>query len=155
MCAQSFDAILFTEVLEHVPDPVLALTELRRLLVPEGYLCLTVPFMLGVHAEQDYFRFSKVCLKEVCSRSGLEVLQITPRFGLPMTFWGLLWALGIWFRADRSVSPVQKWTGRLIGFGLLGLALASLMPCRLLDFWDKEQNFTVGYALLAQRPATV
>lgn len=153
---QSFDAILFTEVLEHVQDPVLALKELRRLLVPQGYLCLSVPFMLGVHAEHDYFRFSKVCLKEVFSRSGLEVLQITPRFGLPMTFWGLLWALGIWLaRADIFASPVRRWIGRLIGFGVLGLALASLLPFRLLDFCDKEQNFTVGYAVLARRPATV
>ena len=42
----SFDAILCTEVLEHVVDPVAVLREFSRLLKPQGYLILTAPFVL-------------------------------------------------------------------------------------------------------------
>ena len=40
----SFDAILCTEVIEHVPDPIKALEELTRLLKPGGIIILTAPF---------------------------------------------------------------------------------------------------------------
>lgn len=44
----SFDAILCSEVLEHVPYPNLALDELTRLLKPGGILILTAPFSSNV-----------------------------------------------------------------------------------------------------------
>jgi SAM-dependent methyltransferase len=45
----AFDAILCTEVLEHLPDPVLALRELARLLKPTGTLIITAPFCSLTH----------------------------------------------------------------------------------------------------------
>ncbi|MFN5479595.1 MAG: class I SAM-dependent methyltransferase, partial [Chitinophagaceae bacterium] len=41
----SVDAILCTEVLEHLPDPLKALQEFKRLLRPNGYLIITAPFI--------------------------------------------------------------------------------------------------------------
>jgi Aminotransferase class-III/Methyltransferase domain len=45
----SFDAILCTEVLEHLPEPVLALRELARLLKLGGTLIITAPFCSLTH----------------------------------------------------------------------------------------------------------
>lgn len=45
----SFDAILCSEVLEHVPEPTHALDEFTRLLKPGGVLILTAPFASNVH----------------------------------------------------------------------------------------------------------
>ncbi len=39
----SFDAIICSEVLEHLPDYNAALAEMRRVLKPDGRLCITVP----------------------------------------------------------------------------------------------------------------
>lgn len=47
--AASFDAILCSEVLEHVPEPTHALDEFARLLKPGGKLILTAPFASLVH----------------------------------------------------------------------------------------------------------
>lgn len=45
----SFDAVLCSEVLEHLPDPLKALDEFSRLLKPDGILILTAPFASMVH----------------------------------------------------------------------------------------------------------
>jgi len=41
----SVDCVLFTEVLEHIPNPEEILMEIKRILKPGGRLFLTVPFM--------------------------------------------------------------------------------------------------------------
>ena len=51
----SFDAIMCTEVLEHVPDAVAALKELNRLLKPGGYLLITAPFASLTHFAPYHF----------------------------------------------------------------------------------------------------
>lgn len=45
----SFDVVLCTEVLEHVPNPVKAVNEMDRVLRPGGYMILTAPFCSLTH----------------------------------------------------------------------------------------------------------
>jgi ubiquinone/menaquinone biosynthesis C-methylase UbiE len=45
----SFDAVLCSEVLEHVPDPIAALKELHRILKPGGTIIITAPFASLTH----------------------------------------------------------------------------------------------------------
>lgn len=47
----AFDALLCTEVLEHVPQPIAALGEMHRLLRPGGTLLLTAPLGSVLHQE--------------------------------------------------------------------------------------------------------
>ena len=51
----SFDAILCTEVLEHVPNPIAAIREFTRLLCPGGTLILTAPFCSLTHFSPYHF----------------------------------------------------------------------------------------------------
>jgi ubiquinone/menaquinone biosynthesis C-methylase UbiE len=51
----SFDAILCSEVLEHVPEPVKVLKEFGRLLKQGGMLILTAPFASLVHFAPYYY----------------------------------------------------------------------------------------------------
>lgn len=53
--AASFDCILCSEVLEHIPDDAKAVSELRRVLKPGGALIVTVPFQKRFWAEDDEF----------------------------------------------------------------------------------------------------
>jgi ubiquinone/menaquinone biosynthesis C-methylase UbiE len=41
--SKSFDLVVCSEVLEHVPDPELAIEEIRRVLRPGGFAIITVP----------------------------------------------------------------------------------------------------------------
>jgi len=43
----SFDVVMHSDTLEHVEDPVHALSECRRVLKPDGALCFTVPVIVG------------------------------------------------------------------------------------------------------------
>lgn len=51
----SVDAIMCTEVFEHIPDPVAAVKEFNRLLKPGGYLLITAPFASLTHFAPYHF----------------------------------------------------------------------------------------------------
>jgi ubiquinone/menaquinone biosynthesis C-methylase UbiE len=51
----SVDAIMCTEVLEHIPDPVRAITEFSRLVKSGGYLLITAPFASLTHFAPYHF----------------------------------------------------------------------------------------------------
>ncbi len=74
---QSFDAILCTEVLEHVADPVAVLREFSRLLKPEGYLILTAPFCSLTHFAPYHFStgFNKYWYASHLGAFGFSVLE--------------------------------------------------------------------------------
>lgn len=55
----SINAVVTTAVLEHVADPVRAMSEIERVLIPGGYLYCEIPFMQQVHeGAYDFTRFT-------------------------------------------------------------------------------------------------
>lgn len=52
---QSFDNILCTEVIEHIPHPIEAIKEFSRILKPGGRLILTAPFCSMTHFAPYHF----------------------------------------------------------------------------------------------------
>lgn len=74
----SFDAILCSEVLEHLPYPNKALKEFGRLLKPNGILILTAPFCALTH-QAPYFHstgFSSHYYKHVLSDYAFTDIEI-------------------------------------------------------------------------------
>jgi len=54
----SMDVVLITQVLEHVPDPIAVISEIRRVLKPGGTLLLSVPSIFPQHGSPgDYWRY--------------------------------------------------------------------------------------------------
>ena len=51
----SVDAIMCTEVLEHIPDPIRSIKEFSRLVKPGGYLLITAPFASLTHFAPYHF----------------------------------------------------------------------------------------------------
>jgi len=76
----SFDAILCSEVLEHVPEPTHALDEFSRLLKPGGALILTAPFSSNVHMAPYHFctGFSKYWYEHHLPLRGFTIQTIIP-----------------------------------------------------------------------------
>jgi SAM-dependent methyltransferase len=76
----SFDVILCSEVLEHVPEPTHALDEFARLLKPGGILILTAPFGSNVHMAPYHFctGFAKYWYEHHLVRRGFDIVELTP-----------------------------------------------------------------------------
>lgn len=79
----SFDAVICTEVLEHVPDPVGALKEMIRLLLPGGRLLLTAPLGSGLHQEPYHYYggFTRHFYERFLPELGVEITELRPNGG--------------------------------------------------------------------------
>jgi SAM-dependent methyltransferase len=79
----SFDLVLSSQVLEHVGDPVLYLSECTRLLRPGGALVLTTHGLMYSHRDpEDFWRWTSDGLAKVVEEAGLEVTEQRGLMGL-------------------------------------------------------------------------
>jgi SAM-dependent methyltransferase len=137
----SFDIILCTEVLEHVPEPILALKEMARIVKPGGRLLITAPLGSGLHQlpYHYYGGFSPEWYKKFFSDFGCQIYSITPNGG----FFKLLaqeCARFAWTMDDhRAFHGADS--------ELLGHLFGDLLPRYLFAMDDSIANnhFTVGY----------
>jgi SAM-dependent methyltransferase len=76
----SFDAVLCTEVLEHLPDPVRALDEMARLLRPGGMFVITAPFWSLTHFAPYHYAtgFNRYFYESHLERLGFDIVEMTP-----------------------------------------------------------------------------
>lgn len=89
--AQKFDAIVFWHVLEHIPDPVIFLNQLRLKLKPNGIIFFSIPnneslintLLMGDspnYSEKDHlFHYSRNNLLELLNYASLEPLSLLSR----------------------------------------------------------------------------
>lgn len=74
--SESFDSALCNQVLEHVFNPDAFLSEIHRVLKPDGKLLLTVPFVWDEHEQPfDYARYSSFGLEALLDKNGFRVIQ--------------------------------------------------------------------------------
>lgn len=82
----SFDAVLSTQVLEHVADPATYLAECARVLRPGGRMLLSTHGIMVFHPDPvDYWRWTAAGLERVVSEAGLEVVRLEGVVGLGAT----------------------------------------------------------------------
>lgn len=72
---ETFDAIMCTEVLEHIPYPNETFKEFSRLLKKGGVLIVTAPYACLPHMEPyfHYSGFSEGYYKHICAENNLEI----------------------------------------------------------------------------------
>ena len=74
---RSVDCAMATEVLEHCPYPEKTLTEICRVLKPEGTLLITVPFIWMLHeVPYDEHRYTPFALKRLVESSGFKIIEL-------------------------------------------------------------------------------
>src|SRR3982750_1096442 len=113
----SFEVVLCTEVLEHLPEPQQAIDEIFRVLVPGGQLLLTTRFLFPIHdAPHDYFRFTKYGLRHLLRAFEIIELQeetdsvgtlavLLQRLGMQARTLNWTPARGLWLVAAQLARP--------------------------------------------------
>ena len=112
-----FDVVICEQVLEHVPDPWLAVRNLRRLCRPGGHVIVTSPFLIKVHEipiwdMRDYWRFTPRGLRTLLHEAGLRVETIGQWGNRQCVTGNLRWwpAYRPWLSLDNGRDiPVQIW----------------------------------------------
>lgn len=133
----SFDAILCTEVLEHVPYPIETVAELGRLLRPGGTLILTVPNNALRHQDPYFFTsgFADRWLERILPEHGFSIEKLDE-----------LGDYYSWMKVELArTAGVNGWWGRLV------LAPSFLYFARKRPTPQSRMTMTMGYMVLARK----
>jgi len=151
---ETFDVVLCTEVLEHVPEPIRAVQEIARILRRGGTLLLSAPLRSGLHQEPYHFYggFTRYWYSKFLTEAGFEQIQIKPVGGL-FKMYGesslhVTLALSPWTIGSRSfalrLTIFSVWLITLAWFAVLCPLL-----CHVLDGFLPLEWGTVGYHVKA------
>lgn len=114
---ESFDAVICTEVLEHVQEYQYLIDEMHRTTQKNGVALVTIPWSARYHySPYDYFRYTPSSLKTMFSK--FSEVKIIPR-GNDFTVVGSK-IIVIFFRA---FFPPQKWKYIFLPFYIIGLPI--------------------------------
>lgn len=149
---KSFDAIICTEVFEHIPRPDLAIKEFSRILKPGGKLYITAPLMSGVHQSPCYYYggFSKYWYTKYLNEYGFGEISVTPK----KKFFAFYAQETL--RALIYFGKSKKWRHKIFTPFIAFLIL--IIPPILfhldkynLDNCDPLHEFTMGYLVKAKK----
>lgn len=139
--AARFETVLLADVLEHIARPARLISEIARVLSPEGKVIVLVPFLYRVHeAPYDYYRYTEFALEQLCREAGLEVVELAPYGGYP----------------DVIIDLANKGLAFSTPICRVFLAAARWFSgTRLFHRWRHRtrHDFPLGYCLVATRPS--
>jgi SAM-dependent methyltransferase len=147
----AFDAVVCTQVLEHVPEPLQVLRESFRVLKAGGRLFLSAPQSWHQHQKPyDYYRYTSFGLRYLLERAGFTVESIQNMGGY---FWFLSFQLqniNYWLFPRGMKGRAWTWPLR----ALFGLIFQLILPPILfyLDRLDRVQDETFGYTCVGIKP---
>lgn len=164
----TYDVVVLTQVLEHVPSPFKALAEINRILKPGGKLILSVPMNTPLHGEPwHFFNFTHHGINQLALETGFIADDIEKVGGafwhlgkrIPDTFRKLLKQYDP-FRAKKRQQNV--WACIALTLLLIPVWVFAYLPsaylfrplCYWLDILDQEKTFSLGYtAVLIKKPS--
>jgi SAM-dependent methyltransferase len=154
----SFDVVLCTEVLEHVPEPIKVVHEFSRILKPGGKLLLTAPLGSGIHQEPYHYYggYTPYWYQKFLAEAGFTDISVEPNGGF-FKHYGqesirLIRMTTPW---TLDVNPIMRLVLLPIWLAFLPL-FALFLPfiCYFLDNTDKAKDFTIGYHVVAVRKSS-
>ena len=153
-----FDAILFSQVMEHLPDPLAVLKELHRVLKPGGVLFYSGPLWFEEHEKPyDFYRYTRFALHHLFEASAFEIEDLRWLEGYLATVTKQLKAM-----IKTLPLSLSAYGGGIASVPILLLALAFKPMARLLafcfayadgQFRYTKKGFPINYLAIIRRPA--
>lgn len=113
-----FDFIIFNQVMEHLSEPQIVLSELHRVLKPGGRMIYTGPLFYEEHEQPyDFYRYTQFGLRHLFSRAGFAIDRIEWLEG----YFGT-----VGYQLDR-MARYLPWRPAHLGNGVIGHALVPWM----------------------------
>lgn len=153
----SFDAVLCTEVLEHVPEPILAIREMARILRTDGHLLITAP--LGSHLHQEPYHFyggyTPHWYERFLPAAGCDVRSIESNCGFFSFFGQEAQRFSEYLRPSHTRQLGTARSALLSMLWLVTLPACEALPLvgSVLDRLGLERIATVGYHVVAVKRA--
>jgi len=139
---ESFDVVLCTQVLEHIPDPARVLAEAHRILRGGGLAVVTVPFLAAEHeVPHDYLRFTSFGITALLERCGFEAVTVKKQFG----FWSAIGEMIYWHYHRKVVG--SRWEKYWYAVG----ATAFLRGFHLLNRIDPDEKLVLNLFVTARK----
>lgn len=149
-----YDAILSTEVLEHVKNPSAVMAEFNRVLKKDGKLFLTVPLQARFHSiPHHYLNFTPSGIRLLCDQNGFEVESIVATGG---AFHFLSNAIhitiqDIYLQQLKNHNVIKALVSSIVLILLHILMLPLLIVFHFIDAIDKEQYITNEYICVLRK----
>lgn len=144
-----FDAVTCLEVLEHVPDPGLVMSEIARVLRPGGHAWISMPFLYPLHdAPFDFQRHTEFGLRRDVQRAGLQVRCLC-RSGHAVRSAGLLMSLAI---AGGAYASAEWWRWPLLLLASPMVLVVNVAAWLFSLIWPDWSHMSVGHALEVTKP---
>jgi SAM-dependent methyltransferase len=133
----AFDTVLASHTLEHVPDPLAFMREVRRVLVPDGVVILWLPnadavearlfgrYWMGYDAPRHLSTFTVGTLGSLLSASGFRIEEVRHEAI------GLEWAWGLRLFARERFPPAERLLRRLHPLLIALFTPAAMISARL------------------------
>lgn len=140
----SFDAVVSTQLIEHLAQPDQFFKESSRVLRQGGLLIITFPLFAPLHEEPyDYFRYTEYSINNFCSDHGLQVTSIEKMGGG--------WLMIGYFIRDFLYKDSYKAKSFLWGRILRTLGSFLYDMLNRLDNYDKHPEGTLNYLVTARK----
>jgi len=146
----TFDAVICTQVLEHVNEPQQVLNELYRVLKHGGALYLSAPQGWGVHqAPHDYFRFTNYGLQYLLKKSEFNISYIKPSCG----YFGYLanrltvFPKNLFWQIENRLLRTILFPLEILSYIFFVLIFPVIL--NLMDFLDSKHDYTLNYFVKA------
>ncbi|MBV5330022.1 MAG: class I SAM-dependent methyltransferase, partial [Chlorobium sp.] len=145
LVSKSYDTVLCTDVLEHLEEPSLAISEAWRILKSGGYAIYTVPLFWHLHEEpRDYYRYTKYGLRYLFEKNGFDIVDISALSGFTVTFAQELVYFLYNYRKGGMINPLW-WIIPPIGHLIQVVAY-------FMNKLEKTEMFTCEYIIVARKP---
>lgn len=118
---ETYDTILSTNVLEHLPEPELAFQEMARILKKGGMLIIHVPFFYWIHeAPHDFYRYTQFAIERYAKLNQLEIVESICAGGAFACMSDILGKTLNYTRFFKWLIPIQQKTSLFIHRSRLG-----------------------------------